>query len=75
MAKISMLVPDEALAEIDEWSNGNRSSFMIAAALERARKIRRERMDDEIAESCARNAELDLEVFRDWECTIGDGID
>jgi hypothetical protein len=75
MAKISMLVPDEALAEIDESSNGNRTAFMIAAALERARKIRRKRVDDEIAESCARNAESDLEVFRDWECTIGDGLE
>jgi hypothetical protein len=43
--------------------------------VERARKIRRQRIDEEIAESCARNAELDLEVFRDWESTIGDGID
>ena len=70
-----MVIPDAALAEIDESSNGNRTAFMIAAAVERARKIRRQRIDEEIAESCARNAELDLEVFRDWESTIGDGID
>jgi hypothetical protein len=75
MAKISMLVPDEALSEIDASANGNRTAFMIAAALDRARQVRRERLDSEIAAACAANAERDLAVYREWEATIGDGLE
>lgn len=75
MAKISMVIPEAALAEIDASANGNRTAFMIAAAIERARKIQRQRIDEEVAESCRRNAKADLELYREWECTLGDGLD
>lgn len=75
MAKISMLVPDDALAEIDASAGGNRTAFMIAAALRRARDLRRLREDEEIAAECAANAQLDLHVLREWEVTNLDGLD
>jgi hypothetical protein len=75
MAKISMMVPDDALAEIDESSGGNRTAFMVNAALEQARRIRRQREDEEIRQLCAANATLDAELAREWDSTVGDGID
>ena len=70
-----MLIPDDALAEIDGCSGGNRTAFMIAAALRQAREMRRLSEDAEIAELCAANAEADLELLRDWEVTNLDGLD
>ncbi len=74
MAKISMIIPDDALAEIDASAAGNRSAFMLAAALERARRERRQREDAEIAELCSANAKLDAAVDSDWSSTSGDGL-
>jgi uncharacterized protein involved in propanediol utilization len=75
MAKISMLIPDEALAEIDAQAGGNRTAFMVAAAIERARKLKRELTDREIAASIVANEEHDAEVYAQWEATIADGLD
>jgi uncharacterized protein (DUF1778 family) len=69
-----MMIPDDALAEIDESSGGNRTAFMVSAALERARLVRRQREDLEIAQACMENAASDAELMRDWQCTLGDGI-
>lgn len=74
MAKISMLIPDEALGEIDEQAGGNRTAFMLEAALERARRIRREKMDREIIASLEANAALDAGVAAEWEATTNDGL-
>jgi hypothetical protein len=74
MAKVSMLIPDDALAEIDASAGGNRSAFMIAASLQRARDLRRLREDREIADLCAEHAEADEAVTRDWESTLSDGL-
>jgi hypothetical protein len=74
MAKVSMLIPDDALAEIDASARGNRRAFMIAASLRRARELRRVREDREITELCAEHAEGDRAVARDWEQTLGDGL-
>lgn len=74
MAKISMVVPDEALSEIDSSAQGNRTAFMIAAALDRARELRRKRDDDEIAGLSAANAELDRNVAKDWTAAGSDGL-
>jgi hypothetical protein len=74
MAKISMLVPDDALAEIDASSGGNRTAFMIAASLQRARDLRRLREDEEIAELSAANAAADIALAREWEATAEDGL-
>jgi hypothetical protein len=74
MAKISMVVPDVILAEIDSSAGGNRTAFMISAALERARELRRGREDAEIAALSSANAELDRSVAREWAVTGGDGL-
>ncbi|MFY9778981.1 MAG: hypothetical protein WAJ85_00545 [Candidatus Baltobacteraceae bacterium] len=74
MAKISMLIPDEALAEIDASAGGNRTAFMLAASLERARRERRRREDEEIAELCAANEAADAAVDAEWSGTSGDGL-
>ena len=75
MAKISMLIPDNALAEIDESAGGNRTAFMIAAALRQAREMRRLREDEEIAAACVAHPLEDAQLMRDWEITMADGID
>jgi homoserine kinase len=75
MAKISMLIPDEQLAVIDAQAGGNRTAFMIAAALERAKRLRRQRMDDEIAASVRASDADDSVVYDQWEATIGDGLE
>jgi hypothetical protein len=75
MAKVSMLIGDAELAEIDAQAGGNRTAFMVAAAVERARLLRRERIDREIEATFTAEAELNAEVYRDWEITIGDGLD
>ncbi len=75
MAKVSMLIPDDALAEIDASAAGNRTAFMVAAALRQAREMRRLREDEEIAAACIANAAADLKVLRDWEVTNLDGLD
>jgi hypothetical protein len=75
MAKISMSVPDDDLAEIDAYADGNRTAFMVAAALERARVMRRAFEDAEIAELCATNAASDPALVADWETAIADGLD
>jgi uncharacterized protein (DUF1778 family) len=37
--KISMTVPEEDLLLVDEFSGGNRTAFMVGAAVERARSL------------------------------------
>jgi len=75
MAKISMLIGDAELAEIDGQAGGNRTAFMVAAALERARALKRQRIDEEIAASLRESEEADALVDRDWEVTLADGLD
>ena len=75
MGKISMLIPDDALAEIDAVAGGNRTAFMVGAALERARRMRRELMDAEISAAVSDNVVDDLAVNRDWEGTLADGLE
>jgi len=75
MAKVSMLIADTDLAEIDAQADGNRTSFMVTAAVERARQLRRERVDGEIAAMLAADEELLASVQREWEGTLGDGLD
>ena len=75
MAKISMLVPDDALAEIDASAGGNRTAFMVAAALRRAREMRRLQEDEEVAAACIARPKADAALMRDWEVTTADGLD
>jgi hypothetical protein len=75
MPKISMLIPPEALAEIDAQAGGNRTAFMVTAAIARARELRRERIDHEIAANIMASADHDAEVYREWEGTLADGLE
>jgi hypothetical protein len=74
MPKISMLIPSEALAVIDEQAAGNRTAFMIAASVERARILSRARLDEEIAASVLASDDEDAIEYSAWEATIGDGL-
>lgn len=75
MAKISMLIPDDTLAEIDASAGGNRTAFMVAAALRQAREMRRLREDEEIAVACVAHPAEDAQLMRDWEITMVDGVE
>jgi hypothetical protein len=75
MAKISMVIPDDQLAKIDAEANGNRTAFMVSAAIEVAKRTHRERIDREIAADIVENADADAQVYSDWESTLADGLD
>ena len=74
MGRITIVVPDDALAVIDSVSS-NRSAFMTAAALAAAKAKLRQIEDAEIERLCAESAEEDLAIAREWDSTVGDGID
>ena len=75
MPRSSALIPEWQLALIDAQAGGNRTAFMISAAVERAKRLRRQRMDEEIAASIHDSEDGDFAVDKDWENVAGDGID
>jgi hypothetical protein len=75
MAKISMLIPDELLVEIDAQAGGNRTAFMVEAALDRARRVRREKLDREIIASLESDSDADSTEHAAWEVTMNDGLE
>jgi len=75
MPKVSMLIPADQLAEIDAQANGNRTAFMIEAAIERAKRLKRARIDDEIASSIRASEAGDFSEYEAWESTLNDGLD
>ncbi len=74
MAKISILVPDEALALIDSVA-ANRSAFMVSAAVNAAKLKEREALDAEIAQWCSQNASVDASVDAEFAPTLMDGLE
>jgi uncharacterized protein (DUF1778 family) len=66
MARISLSVRDSDLSEIDAEAAGNRTSFMVTAALERARRLRRERVDREIEETIRADADMHAREYAAW---------
>ncbi|MGH7756422.1 MAG: hypothetical protein ACREM8_09095 [Vulcanimicrobiaceae bacterium] len=70
-----MVIPDNQLKQIDAEANGNRTAFMVSAAIEAAKRTRRERIDREIAADIAENADADAQVYADWESSLADGLD
>jgi hypothetical protein len=75
MPKISMLIPDDQLSVIDAQAGGNRTAFMIAAAVERAKHLQRARMDAEIAASVRATDDDDFAVYAEWEGAVADGLE
>lgn len=73
MRRISMLVPEESLALIDAVA-ANRTAFMIEAATSAARKRKRELLDAEVRDICARDAKLHARVHDEWQGTSADGL-
>ncbi len=74
MAKISMVVPDEDLREIDEVAAPNRTAFMLDAAREAVARLRRQRLDAEIARCLQETADEDVAVLADFSGTNADGL-
>lgn len=74
MAKISMVVPDEALALIDSVAE-NRSAFMVAASVKAAEQIKRLTVDAEIARSCAENAQTAAAIESEFASALMDGLE
>jgi DNA-binding FrmR family transcriptional regulator len=74
MARISMVVPDEDLAAIDQVASPNRTAFMIAAAREAVARLHRQRLDAEIARCLAETASDDLELAEEFARTVADGL-
>ena len=74
MAKISMLIPDADLADIDEVASPNRTAFMLAAAKAAAAKVRRERQDAEIVRLLDESAAEDRALLEEFTGTVADGL-
>jgi uncharacterized protein (DUF1778 family) len=74
MPKISMLIPDDALALIDRHASGNRTAFMMEAAVARARGLERERTDRDIIAALTDDPAADAAVRAAWHPTLADGI-
>lgn len=74
MAKISMVVPDEDLAAIDEVATPNRTAFMLKAAKEAAARLRRERLDAEIARCLTESADDDRLLLDEFAGVAADGL-
>ena len=70
--KISMTIPEEDLALIDEFSGGNRTAFMVAASTERARQLRRQAIDADIARCLADDLS---ELAADWDVVVAEGLE
>jgi predicted transcriptional regulator len=76
MATITIRVPDEELANIDEIAGpNNRTQFMLEAARRAVAQRRRQRLVDEVGRLCAESAEENLAVVDDWSVTMADGIE
>jgi hypothetical protein len=71
--KISMTIPEEDLSLIDQFSGGNRTAFMVAASVERARALRRQAVDDDIARCLA--ADDLAELGRELDSAVADGLE
>jgi hypothetical protein len=74
MSKISMFISPEALALIDEVAVPNRTAFMIEAALDAARRRRRELEDAEIAWICTEGSERDQAITQEFVNTLDDAL-
>jgi len=69
-----MLIPAEDLALIDSVASPNRTAFMVAAAREAAKRLAREREDEELARILDENADEDKALLREFAGTMGDGL-
>jgi hypothetical protein len=69
-----MLIAPEALSLIDSVA-GNRTEFMVEAALVEARKRRRELEDAEIARICREQAKEDRALAGHFDGTLTDGLE
>ncbi|MDQ2873204.1 MAG: hypothetical protein M3R35_08770 [Candidatus Eremiobacteraeota bacterium] len=74
MAKISIVVPDEALELIDSIAE-NRSAFMVAASVQAAEHERRLAIDAEIAQSCRENVKVATAIESTFASTLRDGLE
>ncbi len=74
MAKISMVVPDEDLAAIDEVATPNRTAFLLEAARVAVARLRREKLDAEIARCLSETAKDDLVLLNAFTNVAGDNL-
>jgi len=74
MAKISMVVPDEDLAAIDEVASPNRTAFMLEAVREAVVRVRRQRLDAEIAACLEETANDDVALLAEFSGLSADGL-
>lgn len=74
MPKISLVVPDEELAAIDEVAAPNRTAFMLAAAREAVARVRRQRVENEIARCLQETAADDAALLSDFDGVTADGL-
>lgn len=73
MPRISLLVPERALKLIDDVAT-NRTAFMINASIKEARRCQREIQDAEIARVCALTAMRDVNLCKEFDGTLQDGM-
>jgi hypothetical protein len=75
MAKISTIIPDDDLVAIDEVASPNRTAFMLEATRQAAARIKRERLNIEIALCLAETAGDDMALLEEFAGAAADGCD
>ena len=74
MAKISMIIPDADLIAIDEVASPNRTAFMLEATRQAVARIKRERLEIEIALCLAETAGDDPVLLEEFAGVAADGL-
>ena len=75
MATITLRVPDDILAMIDEEAGSNRTQFMLNAAREAISRRQRERLDSEVSFLLLEDVERDRAIADDFAVTMSDGLE
>jgi hypothetical protein len=74
MTRISMLIPPDELADIDEVAVPNRTAFMLRVVKEAVARLKQERLQNEISACLLETADEDLELTEEFSATAADGL-
>jgi hypothetical protein len=74
MTRISMLIPSDELAAIDEVATPDRTAFMLRVVKEAVARLQRERRQDEISACLLETADEDLELAKEFSAKTADGF-
>lgn len=75
MATVTLRIPDDFLAEIDAEAGDNRTQFILNAARAAIKRIKRERLDEEVGRLLAEGADESIAIDHEFAHTLLDGLE